>query len=132
MNKTEVSGSAIIKDGKLLLIWKRKRGHYEFPGGKVRPGETLEQTAKREAREEIGCEVELIKYLGYDDISIDSRNFRGHKFLAKIKPGQKPRVNEPEISRDLIWLPIKDYQKYSLAPNVKTTCEDYLKDKLNI
>ena len=131
MAKIEVSGSVIIQNDKLLLLWKKKRNHYEFPGGKVKPAETLEQTARREAKEEIGCEVELIKYLGYDDISIDGRNFRGHKFLAQIKPGQTPRVMEPKVSRDLIWLPIKDYQKYSLAPNAKTTCEDYLKDKLN-
>ena len=54
MKRIQLSGCAIIKEGKLLLIWKKKHNHYEFPGGKVEEGETLEQTAVRETKEEIG------------------------------------------------------------------------------
>ena len=132
MKRIQLSGCAIIKEGKLLLIWKKKHNHYEFPGGKVEEGETLEQTAVRETKEEIGCDVELIKYLGYEDFHIDGKDFRSHVYLAKIKKGQKPKVMEPKLFRDVFWLPIRKYKKYCVAPNVKQFCEDYIKGKLDL
>ncbi len=130
MTVTELSGCAIIEDDKLLLIWKIKHGHYEFPGGKVEEGESYEETAIREVKEEIGVDVDLTKYAGYNEFHIDGRNFISHKFLAKIKKGQVLRIAEPDIFKDIIWLPIKDYKKYSVAPNVKDFCEDYIHGKL--
>jgi len=132
MERIDLSGCAIIEKEKLLLIWKRKHKHYEFPGGKVDSGESLEETAIRETKEEIGCDVELIKGLGYKDFHIDNRDFRSHKYLAKIKEGQKPKVMEPELFRDIIWLAMKEYKRYSVAPNVKDFCEDYIQGKLRI
>ncbi|MBI5230112.1 MAG: hypothetical protein HY981_02320 [Candidatus Magasanikbacteria bacterium] len=35
MEWIQLSGCAIIKDEKLLLLWRGKQGHYGFPGGKV-------------------------------------------------------------------------------------------------
>ena len=63
MEPIHLSGCAIIEEGKLLLLWKKKHKHYEFPGGKVNLGESLEEAARREVREEIWCEVDIIKYL---------------------------------------------------------------------
>ena len=125
MELIQLSGCVIIEEGKLLLLWKKKHNHYEFPGGKVNLGESLEEAARREVREEIGCEVDILKYVGYQDFTIDGKNLRSHKFLARIREGQTPRIMEPEVFRDIFWLPIKDYQKYSVAPNVKEFCDDF-------
>jgi mutator protein MutT len=51
--------------GDRLLICRRKSdvvlaGLWEFPGGKIEPGELPEQTAVREAREELGIDVESV------------------------------------------------------------------------
>ncbi len=57
-----VTAAVIRKDEKVLIAKKKKvsMGYpWEFPGGKVEPGETLEACLKRELREELGIEVEV-------------------------------------------------------------------------
>ncbi|MGH9747582.1 MAG: (deoxy)nucleoside triphosphate pyrophosphohydrolase [Candidatus Acidiferrales bacterium] len=56
-----VVAALIHSDGK-LLVCQRKRGTsfgmlWEFPGGKVKPGETLEQALARELEEELGAKA---------------------------------------------------------------------------
>ncbi len=59
-----VVGAAILSGGRLLAA-RRVRpssmaGGWEFPGGKVDPGETVEEACVREIREELGCGVEVV------------------------------------------------------------------------
>lgn len=55
--------AAVIQDrhGRVLLTRRAEESHqgglWEFPGGKVEPGESLSQALKREIREELGVEV---------------------------------------------------------------------------
>ncbi len=71
--------TVIIYQGKLVFI-KRKnppfQDHFALPGGFVEVGETVEAAAVREAKEETGLDVRLLKLLGvYSD---PSRDPRGH------------------------------------------------------
>ena len=56
--------AALIEDeGKWLVCQRRKwdtfGGLWEFPGGKVKAGETLEEALARELREELGADAEI-------------------------------------------------------------------------
>ncbi len=54
----EVAIALVWKDGRLLLSRRPDDAHlgglWEFPGGKLEAGETPEQAAEREVREELG------------------------------------------------------------------------------
>lgn len=57
-----IVGVVIEKDGKYLLVQEAQekcRGKWNLPAGHLDPGETMADGAKREAKEETGCEVEL-------------------------------------------------------------------------
>ena len=62
----KVAAAVIVSDGKILAA-KRKNerlggGFWEFPGGKLEPGETPKQACQREVAEELGdqCEVQVV------------------------------------------------------------------------
>ena len=71
--------TVIIYHGKIVLIRRKNppyQDHFAIPGGFVEVGETVEAAAVREAKEETGLDVRLMKLLGvYSD---PSRDPRGH------------------------------------------------------
>lgn len=57
---TAVVGAAILRDGRILAARRAGgdvAGGWEFPGGKVEPGEEPAAAVVREIREELGCTV---------------------------------------------------------------------------
>ncbi len=68
MSSIHVVGAAIVEDDRCLIA-RRAPGHaqagrWEFPGGKVEPGESAEAALEREIREELGLETEVGRLLG--------------------------------------------------------------------
>jgi len=63
-----VTAAVIEKDGLILAArrgqGKHMEGFWEFPGGKLEPGETPEQCLARELTEEFGIESEVGEFLG--------------------------------------------------------------------
>ncbi len=60
----------LVRGGEVLLVRHSYRAGWFLPGGGVDKGETLEQAARREAREEAGAAVEAVRLLGvYADFS---------------------------------------------------------------
>ena len=59
------SATALIFDenGRLLLLRRSDNGLWCPPGGMMEPGETLEETVRRETREETGIEIGYLKFL---------------------------------------------------------------------
>jgi 8-oxo-dGTP diphosphatase len=56
--------AALIRNDGKVLVCQRRRGTsfalmWEFPGGKVKPGETLEQALVRELEEELGAKATI-------------------------------------------------------------------------
>ena len=68
-----VVGAAIIHDGRVLAVRRTNpaelAGQWEFPGGKVEPGEADASALVRECREELGIAVDVELVLGRTPIS---------------------------------------------------------------
>lgn len=58
------AGGVIIDKGKVALL-KKFRGDWVLPKGRIELGETQEEAALREVKEEIGINGEIIRYIGY-------------------------------------------------------------------
>ncbi|WP_404276762.1 NUDIX hydrolase [Exiguobacterium undae] len=65
MPKHSLSAGAVVLDehGKILLIKGPQRG-WEFPGGIIELGETIEGGIIREVREESGIDIEVVRFCG--------------------------------------------------------------------
>ena len=61
-----VTGAAIVKEG-MVLLFQKATGEWEFPGGKLLPGENLPEGLKREIAEELNLAVEPIEPFGLVD-----------------------------------------------------------------
>lgn len=74
-----------------ILISQRKSssvygGYWEFPGGKVEPGESAAQCAQRESEEELGILVEVVGELDVIEHEYAHALVRLHGIICKISP----------------------------------------------
>lgn len=81
------AGIVLIQDHKVALIERYRAGlhYFVFPGGGVDEGETPEQAAVREAKEELGVEVALKQQVAEIQLASRSRQFY---FLAEETGGE--------------------------------------------
>jgi len=109
--------AAIIKDENRLLIAKRHSkdplgGKWEFPGGKIEPGETPQECLVREIKEELGVEVKIGPF--YDDNVYSTQDHNIHLlfYWAKIINGEVI----PVVHDDLKWTTIEELANFDFAP----------------
>jgi len=93
----------IFKGDKIIVIAKPfyPEGLYRAPSGGIKPGENLELTAKREAYEETGTEIELEKYILRIRVSFvcdrEKTEWTSHVFAARYISGELKPIDTHEI-----------------------------------
>lgn len=108
---------AIIARNGLILAAQRsaamKLPHkWEFPGGKLEPGERPAECLLREIREELGVEIVIIAPLPPTDWAYSDFSVTLHPFVAEIMAGREPALTEHQAIR---WLPPEELSSLDWA-----------------
>jgi 8-oxo-dGTP diphosphatase len=120
----------IEKDGEFLLI-DRRNPHlkltWAFPGGIMEEGEEEEVAAVREAREEVGLDVEVVKKLS--ERKHPNTFVQLSYFHCQLKDkNQEPKILETEEIKDIKWVKASeaiDYFTSDVDPNIKKFLESF-------
>ena len=111
-----VTAAVLERDGRIIIAQRKGSdplaGKWEFPGGKIEPGETPEQCLQRELNEEFDIDVSIGERLGanvhrYPHISIELIAFRASWIGGTI------RMNDHKAYR---WVTIDQLGGYDFAP----------------
>ena len=115
MKTIKVVAAIIIKDGQIFATQRgygEFKGWWEFPGGKMEPGESPQEALRREIREELDAEIEVRELL--ETVEWDYPNFHltMHCFICSLV-SESLHLNEHEAAtwlthetlRSVKWLP---------------------------
>lgn len=111
---------AIIVDaaGRVLLAQRPAHKHlalkWEFPGGKVERGEAPEAAIRREIREELGCELTVVRALPRFTHAYPQALIEMIPFVCQLVPGTPPP--HPHEHAALAWVERSALSTYDLAP----------------
>ena len=99
-----IVAAVIVAQGRVLACERRAppevAGRWEFPGGKVEPGETDEQALARECVEELGVRVTVGRRVG-PDVPLAHGRAVLRVFAVRLLDGDTPRALEHASMR---WL----------------------------
>ncbi|MFV0292054.1 MAG: 8-oxo-dGTP diphosphatase MutT [Paracoccus sp. (in: a-proteobacteria)] len=114
-----VAAVALIDtDGRVLLAQrpegKSLAGLWEFPGGKVEPGETPEVALIRELQEELGIDTHAscLAPLTFASHSYDDFHLLMPLFACRRWTG----IAQPREGQRLSWVRAKDLRSYEMPP----------------
>lgn len=121
------SGPVIIEKGRLLVNKDFKDDFYKIPGGTLDFGDSLEDGCKREAKEEVNADIEIIMplhpmILWKNPTTKEKMAIILIHYLAKLKNKDlKPGKDIKEIS----WLDINEIKEgnHNVAPNIRFLIE---------
>lgn len=110
-------GAFIVNDKREILLLKRsqnaknEKGKWEAPGGAVEFGETLEQAVRREMKEELGIEIDILKQWTAKDhiIPEDKQHWVPTTFLVKLSKGDAPKIMEPHKHDAIGWFAMDNF-----------------------
>ena len=127
-----VSTIALIDDENKILISKRPLGKafenlWEFPGGKVKKNETVEQALIRETKEEINVDLSMNCIAPLAFSTFESENFN---IIILLFISRKWNLNPIcKVHTELRWVKANNLNKYNMPPANKflvTSLQDLL------
>ena len=120
--------AVIIHENKLLVHDNINESHIALVGGRVKIGESSEQTLKREILEEMGKEIEILEYVSTIENFFDADDMPYHEIMfvyrADFKNEEDKKIldtihnveGEDELRYD--WVDLDKIDEYPLKPKV--------------
>lgn len=112
----DVTAAIIIDNGKILIAQRAENqklaGKWEFPGGKVKPGETPEECLVREIREELGIAIEVEDFFAESIYRYDTATIRLIAYKARWLDGEYKLSAHSQIK----WVKPNELENYDFAP----------------
>lgn len=115
MKTIQVVAALIVHDGRIFATqrgygdWK---GYWEFPGGKVEPGETPEDALVREIREELATEIRVEHYVTTIEWDYPAFHLSMRCYLCSVLSGSLTLLEHEAAAwldrdhlHDVKWLP---------------------------
>jgi 8-oxo-dGTP pyrophosphatase MutT (NUDIX family) len=124
MRLIQQAGVIVIRKRKggrrvLLITSKRNAGHWLFPKGHVEDGETLEETALREAEEEAGVRARILGPAGIMSFDYEGESINVHYFLATTED-----KGRPEKRRQLAWCSFEEAMQQLTFPHTRALLKE--------
>jgi 8-oxo-dGTP diphosphatase len=93
-----VAAAVIEREGRILVTKRPEgvhlEGHWEFPGGKCAPGETLQECLARELREELGVDSAVGPELLSTSHDYSDRRVALHFFRCSLESDPRPLLGQ--------------------------------------
>lgn len=116
MKSIDVVGAVIVDNGRVLCAKRGDHGSlarkWEFPGGKINPGESPKAALEREVREELQCVVDVGAKITTTIHEYDFATVSLTTFYCSLADG----IPRPTEHSDLIWLSPSELESLDWAP----------------
>lgn len=134
MKKATSAGGVLVKiignHPHILLIRDKKYQDWVLPKGHVEEGETIEEAALREVREEAGLsKVKIVTSLGVAKRYVEKADEQKtiHYFLMTLTENQEPQINDENSKDEIKWFDIENLPNFFLQEQ-----EKIIKDNLDL
>lgn len=114
--RIDVVAAIIRRKGQVLITQRLDNVHlarlWEFPGGKVEVGESLEVALKREIREELGLKIRVDDEFFTIEHDYPAKSVRLHFFICTILDGEPQALHVAALR----WVSPQDLANYQFPP----------------
>lgn len=112
----EVGAAIVVRGGRILIARRRPgdtfAGLWEFPGGKVRPGERPSAATRRECAEELGIDVTVQEEVRVIEHEYPGRHVLLHFFRCALAAGEPRAIQCAEWA----WVTPDELPRYEFLP----------------